>query len=56
MTITGYTDAAGTVVSTLADLKKVNPVLATEVTELISQNVSVLTVPASGAMAGVLQN
>lgn len=51
--ITGYTDAASTNVSTLADLKRINADLAAQVTELLSQNVSVLTVPASGAMAGV---
>jgi phage tail sheath protein FI len=53
VTISGYTDAAGTTVSTLAELKNINAVLAAQVTELIGQNVSVLTVPASGAMAGV---
>ena len=51
--ITGYTDAVSSNVTTLADLKRVNPELAAKVSSSLSKNVPVLTVPASGAMAGV---
>ncbi|MGY5954751.1 Phage tail sheath family protein [Kosakonia sp. BK9b] len=51
--ITGYQDAVSTNVATLADLKKVNPDLAAQVSSSLSKNVPALTVPASGAIAGV---
>lgn len=51
--ISGYDDGTTNTVTTLADLRKTNSTLAAQVSDLLTQSVPALTVPAAGAMAGV---